>query len=119
MQEKEPTMAATKIWKVRMRKAYADATNHVVVGEVIEENPLYLRMRCRAFHFKRPTMNANIVTSDVKVRLFPWEQISYITELPDSSDWERAVAGLDEKGDVVLKPAAGSQSISLKEGLDG
>jgi hypothetical protein len=112
-------MAATRIWKVRMRKAYADATNHVVVGEVIEENPLYLRMRCRAFHFKRPTMNANIVTSDVKVRLFPWEQISYITELPDSSDWERADAGLDEKGDVVLKPAAGSENISLKEGLDG
>jgi len=64
-------------------------------------------------------MNANIVTSDVKVRLFPWGQISYVTELPDSSDWERAAAGLDEKGDVVLKPAAGSQSISLKEGLDG
>ncbi len=112
-------MANTKLWKARMRKAYADATNHVVVGEVIGENPLYLRMRCRAFHFKRPTMNANIVASDIKVRLFPWAQISYITELPDSSDWERAVAGLDEKGDVVLRPAAGSQSISLKEGLDG
>jgi hypothetical protein len=112
-------MANTKIWKARMRKAYADETNHVVVGEVMEENSLYLRMRCRAFHFKRPTMNANIVTSEIKVRIFPWEEISYITELPDSSDWERAAAGLDEKGDVVLKPAAGSQSISLKEGLDG
>jgi hypothetical protein len=111
-------MADTKIWKARMRKAYADATNHVVVGEVVEENPLYLRMRCRAFHFKRPTMNANIVTSDVKVRFFPWGQISYITELPDSSDWEQAAAGLDEKGDVVLKPATGSESINLKEGLD-
>jgi hypothetical protein len=112
-------MANTKIWKARMRKAYADATNHVVVGEVIEENPLYLRMRCRAFHFKRPTMNANIVTSEVKVRLFPWDKISYVTELPETSDWERATAGLDDKGDVVLKPAAGEQSISLKEGLDG
>lgn len=108
-------MDVTKIWKARMRKAYADETNHVVVGEVLEETPL----RCRAFHFKRPTMNANIVTSEVKVRLFPWGQISYITELPDSSDWEQAIAWLDEKGDVVLKPAAGSQSISLKEGLDG
>jgi len=101
-----------------MRKAYADATNHVVVGEVLEENPMYLRMRCRAFHFKRPTMNANIVTSEIKVRLFPWAQISYVTELPDSPDWERAVAALNEKGEVVLKPATGSQSISLREGLD-
>ena len=112
-------MATTRIWKARMRKAYSDATNHVVVGEVLEENPLYLKMRCRAFHFKRPTMNANIVASEAKVRLFPWEQLSYVTELPESTDWERAVAGLNEKGDVVLKPAAGSESIDLKEGLDG
>ena len=111
-------MNTTRIWKARMRKAYADATNHVVVGEVLEENPMYLRMRCRAFHFKRPTMNANIVTSEIKVRLFPWAQISYVTELPDSPDWERAVAALNEKGEVVLKPATGSQSISLREGLD-
>ncbi len=112
-------MAATKIWKARMRKAYADETNHVVVGEVIEENPLYLKMRCRTFHFKRPMVNANITTSEIKVRLFPWQEIAYVTELPDSSDWERAAAGLDEKGDVVLQPAAGSVGIRLKEGLDG
>jgi hypothetical protein len=112
-------MAATKIWKLRMRKAYADETTHVVVGEVLEENPVYLRLRCRAFHFKRPTMNANIVTSEIKVRLSPWDKVSYATELPEASDWERAAAGLDDKGDVVLKPAAGEQSIRLKEGLDG
>jgi hypothetical protein len=112
-------MAETKIWKARMRKAYTDETNHVVVGEVIEENPLYLKMRCRAFHFKRPTVNANITTSEIKVRLFPWEEISYITELPESLDWERASAGLDEKGDVVLQPSAGALSVRLKEGLDG
>ena len=112
-------MAAKRIWKARMKKSYADETNHVIVGEVLEENPLYLKMRCRAFHFKRPTVNANITTSDIKVRLFPWAQVSYVTELPETPDWERAVAGLDEKGDVVLKPASGTQSISLKEGLDG
>ncbi len=111
-------MTSTRIWKARMRKSYAEATNHVVVGEVVEENPLYVRMRCRAFHFKRPTVNANIITSEVKVRLFPWQQISYITELPDTTNWERAAVGLDEKGDVVLRPAAGTPTISLKEGLD-
>ena len=112
-------MAEIKIWKVRMRKAYTDETTHVIVGEVIEENPVYVRIRCRAFHFKRPTMNANIVTSEIKVRLFPWDKISYVTALPETSDWERADAGLDDKGDVVLKPAAGSASIRLKEELDG
>ena len=64
-------MAATRIWKVRTRKTYSDETNHVVVGEVMEENPQYVRIRCRAFHFKRPTVNANITTNEVKVRLFP------------------------------------------------
>ena len=112
-------MATTKIWKARMRKAYADETNHVVVGEVVEENPLYLRMRCRAFHFKRPTVNANIATSETKVRLFPWSAVAYMTELPEELDWEQATAGLDEKGDVVLQPTAGEQSVRLKEGLDG
>jgi hypothetical protein len=112
-------MAETKIWKARMKKSYADETNHVVVGEVLEENSLYLKMRCRAFHFKRPTIGANIVTSEVKVRLFPWERFSYITELPEYTDWEGAVAGLDEKGDVILRPVAGDGNIDLKEGLDG
>jgi hypothetical protein len=112
-------MAATRIWKVRMRKAYADETTHVIVGEVLEENPVYLKIRCRAFHFKRPTMNANIVTSEIKVRLFPWDEISYVTELTEDSDWEHAAAGLDEKGDVVLQPSAGEAGIRLKEGLDG
>lgn len=112
-------MADTKIWKARMKKAYADETNHVVVGEVSEENQLYLKMRCRAFHFKRPTTSASIVTSEAKVRLFPWERFSYITELPDTTDWEGAVAELDQKGDVILRPAAGEEKIDLKEGLDG
>ena len=112
-------MAATRIWKARMKKSYADETNHVVVGEVLEENPLYLRMRCRAFHFKRPTSSTNIVTSQTKVRLFPWERFSYITELPESTDWEGAAAGLDDKGDVILRPVAGKENIELKEGLDG
>jgi hypothetical protein len=53
------------------------------------------------------------------VRLFPWERFSYITELPDSTDWEGAVAELDHKGDVVVRPAVGHDSIDLKEGLDG
>lgn len=112
-------MAATRIWKARMKKFYADATNHVVIGEVLDENSLYLKMRCRAFHFKRPTVNTNISASEVKVRLFPWEQLSYVTELPEGVDWERGVAVLDENGNIVLKPAAGAQSIDLKEGLDG
>ena len=112
-------MATTRIWKARMKKSYADETNHVIVGEVLEENPIYLKMRCRAFHFKRPTSSTNIVTSETKVRLFPWERFSYITELPESTYWEEAVAGLDEKGDVILRPAAGEENIDLKEGLDG
>ena len=35
-------MAATRIWKARMKKSYADETNHVIVGEVLEENPIFL-----------------------------------------------------------------------------
>jgi hypothetical protein len=101
-----------------MRKSYAEETNHVVVGEVLEVTPTYLKMRCRAFHFKRPMVNANIVTSEIKVRLFPWQAVAYVTELPESLNWERAAAVLDAKGDVVLTPAESSQAVALREGLD-
>jgi hypothetical protein len=80
-----------------MRKAYADETGHVVVGEVLEEYPLYLKMRCRVFHFRRPTVNASITAGETKVRLFPWTSVAYAAEIAEPLERERATAVLDEK----------------------
>jgi len=110
-------MTQNSVCKVRIRKNYAEATNHVVVGEVLEMNDVYLKVRCKTYHFRRPIHSASIQTSDTKVRIFPWSTIAYITELPEEVRWENAEAKLDKKGDVVLEPADGVM-VNLKETLD-
>jgi hypothetical protein len=92
----------TAIWKVRIKKTYPEATNHVVVGELLAENGVFVRLRCRAFHFRRPVKDSNIRTSGIKTRTSPWAVISYVTELPAGFDWEHALAHLDASGDVVF-----------------
>jgi hypothetical protein len=111
-------MTDKKIWKIRTKKLYAEETNHVVVGELIEMNAFYVKMRCRTFHFKRPTQSSGIIVGEIKTRLFPWDTISYIAELPENLQWETAKAEFSQKGDIVLKPQTGSDEISLKEALD-
>ncbi|MFA5394148.1 MAG: hypothetical protein WC081_03935 [Candidatus Ratteibacteria bacterium] len=107
-----------KIWKVRIKKAYADATNHIVVGEVLEITPLYIRMKCKAYHFKKlvqaATSSNGIFVSDAKVRIFPWHVISYITELPEGFNWKDATVKIAERGDIILNE--NETKISIKGG---
>ncbi len=107
-----------RVWKVRIRKPYDTATNHVVVGEVLEETANYVRMRCRAFHFHRPTHNSSIISGDIGIRVFPWASISYATELADDSSWEHVEASLDENFNVVLALRAGRLEVGLSDALD-
>ncbi|NOZ64242.1 MAG: hypothetical protein GXO71_04815 [Caldiserica bacterium] len=110
-------MNEKKIWKVRIRKVYPEATNHIAVGEVIEENPSYVKMRCRTYHFKKLlTPQSKFVTSQIKVRIFPWETIAYATELPSSLHWEKAEVELMEDGDLLLKGKEKKEDVGIKGG---
>lgn len=82
---------------------YPEATNHYIIGEILEENEVYIKLRCKTFHFKKPLTNKEIYISDVKTRIFPWNTISYILEIPYDFNWEEAVPFIDEKGEIVLK----------------
>jgi hypothetical protein len=112
-------MPDKQVWKMRIRKAYAEATTHVVVGEVLEHNDVWVKLRCRAVHFRRPTMDSHIRLSDVKIRTFPWNAVAYVTELPADVRWEGAAIGLTEHGDVVLRQPAGEAAVELSDKLDG
>ncbi|MEO0085977.1 MAG: hypothetical protein ABIK37_05040 [candidate division WOR-3 bacterium] len=111
-------MTEKQIWKVRIRKAYAEETTHVVVGEVVEQNSVWVKLRCRAVHFRRPTMDAHVRLSEVKMRIFPWNTIAYVTVLPAGLEWERAKVTLTEHGDVVMNQR-GEAAVELTEKLDG
>ena len=91
-----------KIVKVRMEKEYREAKNHIAVGEVLEENTQYLRMRCETYHFGRDISKTGVITGGIKVRCFPWNRIAVVTELPGDIKWESADFKLNEQGKLVL-----------------
>jgi hypothetical protein len=103
-----------KIWKVRIKKEYPEATNHIAVGKIIDETPYYLKLECKTFHFKRPTLSAGIFTGAKKIRIFPWTMIAYASELPENFNWEEAKPFLTEHGDIKLKEL--KEEVGIKGG---
>ncbi len=91
-----------KIVKVRMGKGYPEAKNHVAVGEILEEQARYLRMRCQTYHFRKYKSERSVKVGGIQVRCFPWERIAVITELPQDIPWEKADFKLNEEGKLVL-----------------
>lgn len=78
-----------EIWKVRSRKCYSKASNHLFIGQVLETNDVWVRMKCRTFHFGRLTGSSkDIVVGDVAVRVIPWGNIEVINVLDENFDYE-------------------------------
>ena len=95
-----------RIVKVRVEKPYPEAGNHVAIGEVLEENARYLRLRCRTYHFGKYKSERNVKAGEIQVRCFPYERIAVITELPQALQWEKANFKLNEDGKLVLDDSA-------------
>ena len=91
-----------RIWKIRIEKNYPEATNHIVLGEVIKTNLMYIEIKCKVFHFKKPTASSSIFTSQIKTRIFPWHTVSYITVLDSSLNWEETKVVLNKTGDIII-----------------
>lgn len=104
------------IWKIRAEKPYAGATNHVIVGELVEETDRYVRMRCRTFHFGKPVATAQVHVGGIKTRLFPWHTIAYVTVLAPDFPWKEAAPELTESGDIVFR--ATGEVLSARRGGD-
>jgi hypothetical protein len=83
-------------------KNYPSAHNHVAIGIVEEETPVYLRLVCRTYHFGSFVGGKKGVVQGEKCRrLIPWSRIEVIHELPSGTDWD-VEAGFNERGDCVL-----------------
>ena len=91
-----------KIWQIRIKKTYYEATNHVVIGEVLEQNTIYIRIKCKTYHFLKPIISASVSSGQIKVRVFPWTSIDYISELPCDFEWEKTNVELTESGDIIF-----------------
>lgn len=104
--DKAFSLEPTNIWKVRQKKAYGEAHNHIYLGEVIKQTQLYIIMRCITFHFGKQidSMTKNdIITGMHRIRRIPWTQIEVIHDIAKDFDYAKAELVTDEEGTAVLR----------------
>lgn len=104
--DKAFTKIPTKKWKVRHKKGYPEAHNHIYLGEVILENAAYVVMHCRTFHFDKQIDehgNKRVITGMLRVRRIPWSQIEVIHDLDSNFNYINATMTVDKEGTVVLR----------------
>ncbi len=91
------------LWKVRVNKAYAEAHNHLLVGEVMSRDSVCVELECRSFHFGRLVNSLkNVAVGDLGRRIVPWMQIEIINVLPGDYDYRGAELTADAEGNVYL-----------------
>ena len=94
----------SRIWKVRMIKNYPEATNHLLVGRVLEINDSYVRLHCRTYHFSGPvTKPEDIQIGNTMVRVVPWSRIEIINELPEDYNYVKSSLIADKEGQVLFQ----------------
>jgi hypothetical protein len=89
--------------RLRCKKNYKEAHNHVIIGRVIEETDNYLAVKGRAFHFKSIAEKSRhlIHCSETLVRIIPWENVEVIHWISAKVNWDSDIA-FDEKGNLIL-----------------
>lgn len=103
--DKASTLNGTNIWKIRQKKAYPEATNHIYLGKVYDENPRYVAMDCVTFHFGKKVDNIgnkDIVTGMRRIRRIPWSQIEVIHDIDADFDFTEAELAIDDEGTAVF-----------------
>lgn len=92
-----------RIIKVKWVKTFKGGRNRISIGELIEEGPRYLKLKCRTFDFGKIAYGlGGIHKIDEEIRLIPWETIELLYELPEDTDWHAELA-FDDKSCVVLE----------------
>lgn len=100
------TLEPTNIWKVRQKKAYPEATNHIYLGKVLQQYQSHVLMDCFTFHFGKTidaTVHNNVITGMRRVRRIPWSQIEVIHDVVEGFDFINAKIETDDEGTVVFR----------------
>jgi hypothetical protein len=102
-----------KIWKIRTIKNYPEAHNHICVGEVLDLEDAYVRLRCRTYHFSKSVNGLKDVrVGDIGVRIFSWNRIEIINELAPGFNYEQSKLSLDDQRKIVLSDGTFSYTIA-------
>ena len=102
----------TKIWKIRTIKNYPEAHNHICVGEVLDIENSYVRLKCRTYHFGKSVNSLkDIRVGEVGVRIISWARIEIVNELDPGFSYEKAKLNVDQHK-VVLSDGKFSYTIA-------
>ena len=104
--DKAFTLSGTRIWKIRQKKTYPEATNHIYLGQVFKETQMYIAMDCVTFHFGKKVDNMgnkDIVTGMRRIRRIPWSQIEVIHDVSRAFDYTKAKLAIDDEGTAVFR----------------
>ncbi|MEI7947407.1 MAG: hypothetical protein WCJ02_11955 [bacterium] len=102
-----------KVVCVRWLKPYAEAHNHVAIGQVSAETPHYVSLYCKVYHIGKhrgcpraklvPNKSiGGILEGDKRLRHIPWSRIELICEHPSDTDWN-VDAWVSEDGSCILQ----------------
>jgi hypothetical protein len=88
-----------EIWKIRGKKYYQEAKNHIFIGKVMEVTPYFVRMCCRTFHFKKIVNGMeDVIVGTVAERIIPWKSIEVINVLENDFKFKEAELKFDSAG---------------------
>jgi hypothetical protein len=91
------------IWQIRFVKAYPDAHNHILVGQVVARDAVCVKLLCKAYHFGRVVNRLrDIREGPLSTRIVPWQRIEVVHELPAGFGFRRAWLAADDEGNYVL-----------------
>jgi hypothetical protein len=96
-----------KVVKIRWKKEYPNATNHVCIGEVVRETDAYIVVHGVTYHFRKGapqgfTKGFKVGRSRERVRWIPWSAIALVTELSPDLDWRQSEVEPNEDGRLQL-----------------
>lgn len=92
-----------KIVHVRLKRRYMGCKNYIIIGEVLEENTMYIKLKCRTFHFGRLSFGmGGVHQGGLSVRGIPYGSIDTICELPEDTNWKVKPVYSDAADLVIL-----------------
>ena len=116
-----PHYLIDKVIRLRCKKPYPDAHNHVIIGRVVDENESYIAVLGRSFHFAgildRVTSKINPGRSNA-IRVIPWGNVELIHVLDgDRINWSAEILFDNEKKHFFLDDEAHTVIAGRHDGI--
>jgi hypothetical protein len=97
-----PSPNAGKNVTVRLCRAYAEAPNQVLAGEIVRENNEYLVVRGHLIVWNDGQAGGARQLEE-RVRWVPWTQIAMVMELAADIKWRESIFSVDDAGHVQAR----------------